>query len=70
MREMEDRQPDGWEMASILRVLRGGSWVDNPGICRSYYRSVDLPIDHYDFGFRAVRVFRASQVKGEVKRVL
>jgi formylglycine-generating enzyme required for sulfatase activity/uncharacterized caspase-like protein len=35
------------------RLLRGGSWVINPGVCRSAYRRKDRPESRYgDIGFR------------------
>jgi formylglycine-generating enzyme required for sulfatase activity len=38
-----------------LRLLRGGSWGDDPGACRSACRVRDRPDDAYDFvGFRLV----------------
>ncbi|NER81285.1 MAG: formylglycine-generating enzyme family protein [Leptolyngbya sp. SIO1D8] len=37
------------------RVIRGGSWLDNPGGCRSAYRGRAYPdYDNYDLGFRVV----------------
>jgi len=40
---------------SVLRLLRGGSWVDIPGCCRSAYRYHCLPVNAFDFvGFRVV----------------
>jgi formylglycine-generating enzyme required for sulfatase activity len=37
------------------RLLRGGSWVDIPGCCRSAYRYHCLPVNVFDFvGFRVV----------------
>ncbi|MFH1137461.1 MAG: SUMF1/EgtB/PvdO family nonheme iron enzyme, partial [Pseudomonadota bacterium] len=38
------------------RVLRGGSWVDSPGFCRSAVRSGDDPGNRFDvLGFRLAR---------------
>ena len=38
------------------RVLRGGSWTDSPGRCRSAGRYSDVPYGtHHSFGFRVVR---------------
>lgn len=40
------------------RVLRGGSWNNGPGYCRSAYRFRYAPTIHYnDVGFRVVCVF-------------
>ena len=37
------------------RVLRGGSWFNNPEVCRSAYRNGDVPdLDYSIFGFRVV----------------
>ena len=37
------------------RVLRGGSWYDNPWVCRSAYRLGNFPDGRYDsIGFRVV----------------
>jgi formylglycine-generating enzyme required for sulfatase activity len=38
------------------RVLRGGSWFDNPSNCRSAARDNNIPVSRYDFivGFRVV----------------
>ena len=41
--------------ASQFRLLRGGSWHDNPGVCRSAYRDRIQPGNAYgDVGFRVV----------------
>lgn len=38
------------------RVLRGGSWTDNPAYCRSAHRFSQIPVGgYYDIGFRLVR---------------
>jgi formylglycine-generating enzyme required for sulfatase activity len=50
----------GWidEVASAnqaqkSRLLRGGSWINSPGLCRSAYRGVNRPDDRFrDVGFR------------------
>ena len=37
------------------RVLRGGSWITPPRVCRSAYRYHDAPVDrNYNLGFRVV----------------
>lgn len=37
------------------RILRGGSWSDNPTLCRSAYRYHNDPVNRVDFiGFRVV----------------
>jgi formylglycine-generating enzyme required for sulfatase activity len=37
------------------RLLRGGSWFDDPGNCRSAYRGLALPdIAHFSIGYRVV----------------
>ena len=39
----------------IQRSLRGGSWDDDPGYCRSAYRYYDRPdVRYYNVGFRVV----------------
>lgn len=55
----EDAPNDGsaWlsDDESALRVLRGGSWFNVPGNCRSASRSYDNPGNaYYIFGFRVV----------------
>ena len=57
----EDAPPDGsaWLAkeadAKELRVLRGGSWFNVPGYCRSAFRYWFAPDDTYGFvGFRVV----------------
>ncbi len=45
-------------------VLRSGSWLDTPVICRSAYRVdsfLGRKIGHYNIGFRVVCVFRRTQ---------
>jgi formylglycine-generating enzyme required for sulfatase activity len=38
-----------------LRLLRGGSWLDFPGYCRSAYRDLNQPDGaDYGVGFRVV----------------
>ncbi|TVP68967.1 MAG: formylglycine-generating enzyme family protein, partial [Leptolyngbya sp. LCM1.Bin17] len=38
-----------------LRVRRGGSWCDGPDVCRSAFRSRDVPGDRFNgIGFRVV----------------
>ena len=38
---------------SLRRVLRGGSWLTDPGYCRSAYRAFDIPSHaHEGIGFR------------------
>ena len=35
------------------RVIRGGSWYDSAGLCRSAYRNWRVPSDRYGYlGFR------------------
>ena len=42
---------------SDLRILRGGSWFDNPWLCRCASRPYDIPDGRcYDLGFRVVSV--------------
>jgi formylglycine-generating enzyme required for sulfatase activity/serine/threonine protein kinase len=43
-----------------LRVLRGGSWGNDPGLCRSAYRDGDYP--DYRFGHTGFRVVVVSNV--------
>ncbi len=47
-----------WEIGkNQIRVLRGGSWNDLPGNCRSAYRSFSDPDNgNFTFGFRVVWV--------------
>ena len=58
--DYQDAPTDGkvWVLGtSSKKVLRGGSWVDIPVICRSAYRVVDTRVNRsYDIGFRVVRV--------------
>ncbi len=47
------------------RVLRGGSWIDVSGYCRSAYRYSREPDHHYDsIGFRLAREFPPRQAAG------
>jgi formylglycine-generating enzyme required for sulfatase activity len=40
---------------SEQRILRGGSWYNNPGFCRSAFRYLNEPDDrYYYYGFRVV----------------
>ncbi|OUC12066.1 MAG: hypothetical protein B0A82_24535 [Alkalinema sp. CACIAM 70d] len=40
---------------NALRVLRGGSWYDDPRFCRSASRFRDVAVNcYYDFGFRVI----------------
>lgn len=42
---------------SNMKVIRGGSWFVDPGLCRSAYRVVNTRVDRYYFiGFRVVCV--------------
>ena len=46
---------DQTEGESMERVVRGGSWIDSPNICRSAYRSYCKPaLAYYFIGFRVV----------------
>lgn len=46
---------NAWTSPSIERMLRGGSWYDNPAHCHSAYRLSSNPgINGYDVGFRVV----------------
>jgi formylglycine-generating enzyme required for sulfatase activity len=46
-----------WTSLSSKRALRGGSWIYNPLLCRSAYRSSYARGNHaYDIGFRVVCV--------------
>ncbi|MCI0463243.1 MAG: bifunctional serine/threonine-protein kinase/formylglycine-generating enzyme family protein [Gemmataceae bacterium] len=50
----EDPQGPG---AGVYRVIRGGSWNDNPRSCRAAYRYDVTPSNrNYDLGFRVVLV--------------
>jgi formylglycine-generating enzyme required for sulfatase activity len=52
------RDPTG-EADGVARVLRGGSWDDAPGLCRSAYRRRTPPERRDgDLGFRVVVVAR------------
>ncbi len=43
-------------VAGSYRVLRGGSWNDDPQDCRSAYRAFLLPrLSGFSMGFRPVR---------------
>jgi len=45
-----------WRGESSYRVLRGGSWVDSGGHCRSAHRNGHDPSSRRnDYGFRLVR---------------
>jgi formylglycine-generating enzyme required for sulfatase activity len=40
-------------MKTVLKLLRGGSWIINPRSCRSAFRDLHLPvIRFYTIGFR------------------
>ena len=50
----------GAEAAGRLRVVRGGSWYDDPYYCPSAYRyRVDPTLSYSFLGFRVVRSARA-----------
>jgi len=51
-----------WEPETgSYRLVRGGGWNPNPGICRSAYRLYDEPgIHHSDDGFRVVAVLEGG----------
>ncbi|MDP2216067.1 MAG: formylglycine-generating enzyme family protein [Methanolobus sp.] len=54
----EDAPTDGsaWEEDSIIRVGRGGSWMDGPNICQSAFRGqLDADSSINVLGFRLVR---------------
>jgi formylglycine-generating enzyme required for sulfatase activity len=43
------------EINQNARLLRGGSWLNDPGSCRSAYRNLsNLDHYHYHIGFRVV----------------
>ncbi len=47
--------------SGVLRVLRGGSWVNNPVSCRSVYRYRRASKNPYrDIGFRLILPFQAA----------
>ena len=48
------RDGSGWEIGdNTSRVIRGGSWVDDPWNCRSAYRDYGPPDDALNgLGFR------------------
>ncbi|MEQ1747611.1 MAG: SUMF1/EgtB/PvdO family nonheme iron enzyme [Saprospiraceae bacterium] len=51
--------------ASSSRVLRGGSWIVNPQLCRVAYRSDDVPTNRNDgIGFRLAASPSSSVVGG------
>ncbi len=51
-----ERDPENTAKSEI-RVLRGGSWYNSPGFCRSADRTRDNPtLRSYSFGFRVVCV--------------
>jgi formylglycine-generating enzyme required for sulfatase activity len=44
-----------WEDEKFsFRIIRGGSWSDDPGYCRSASRGFSSPGIHINFGFRVV----------------
>jgi len=52
------------EVKRVYRVLRGGPWSINPGICRSAIRDGYGPDNRDNYcGFRVVCVPRTHQVK-------
>lgn len=49
------RDPKGPEGKYTARILRGGSWAQNCGTCRSAFRYWRYPsVKHREFGFRCV----------------
>jgi len=55
VQQSASENPSGPKTGSS-RVIRGGSWCDPAGYCRSAYRNRDWPSYRYDFlGFRLSR---------------
>ena len=49
---LKGKDPTG-EQSNDLRVLRGGSWVDYPMVCRSAFRYSNAPDNRFSIcGFR------------------